>query len=382
MPKLASRFSSTVAPLLCPRTRTFSLSIVAKPPMSARSSLTRRSPCSSSKSEQTWVMKSLMCGRFGSRASLTLSIAVMDCSPKNTLSLFTFPSSLFALHWSSESPVIEHFREELLEILAFDDLVDEAVLLEIFGGLEVGRKLLVNRVLDHAPSGESDQRLRLGDVDVAEHRIRRAHAARGGIGQDAHVGKPRFLEARDRRGRLRHLHERENALVHAGAARGREEDQRTPLGDRLLAGAGDAFAGAGSERAAHEPEVHDAEHHRVLADLGRAHDDGLGFPRFRNRLLDLGLVGTGRIVKLEMVGIGHGAEDLRERAFVSHLSDALAGREPAVVVAFRADAVVFFPDRLLEMALARGADRPQRLGRRNLRFLGFGFVPGHVFLPL
>ena len=76
MPKFASTFSSTVAPLWWPSTRHFTPSIVAKPAMRPRSSFTSRSPCSSSKSLQMYWMKSIRCGRFASRANFTLSIAV------------------------------------------------------------------------------------------------------------------------------------------------------------------------------------------------------------------------------------------------------------------------------------------------------------------
>ena len=73
--------------------------VVFRQKAAARSSLTRRSPWSSSKSEQTFLMKSPMCGRAGSRASLTQSIAVF----------------IFAI---SEPPVIEHLRDEFLKIFA------------------------------------------------------------------------------------------------------------------------------------------------------------------------------------------------------------------------------------------------------------------------
>jgi hypothetical protein len=46
--------------------------------------------------------------------------------------------------------------------------------------------------------GEPDERLRLGDVQVAEHREARRHAAGRGVGQDRDVGQARAVEPRER----------------------------------------------------------------------------------------------------------------------------------------------------------------------------------------
>ena len=58
-----------------------------------------------------------------------------------------------------------------------------------------------------------------------EHRVGRRDAARRRVRQDRDVRDPRLGQARERRGDLPHLHEREDALLHARAARGRDDDQ-------------------------------------------------------------------------------------------------------------------------------------------------------------
>ena len=68
--------------------------------------------------------------------------------------------------------------------------------------------------------GEADERLRLGEDDVAQPGERGRDAAGRRMEHHRDVGLLHLAEARDGRGGLRHLHQREDALLHAGAARG------------------------------------------------------------------------------------------------------------------------------------------------------------------
>ena len=74
-------------------------------------------------------------------------------------------------------------------------LEQELAALESFG------QLLADRLLDDARAGEADQRLRLGDVEIAEHREARRHAAGRRIGEHGDVGQPRPIEPRRARRR-------------------------------------------------------------------------------------------------------------------------------------------------------------------------------------
>ena len=72
----------------------------------------------------------------------------------------------------------------------------------------------------HARAGEADERVRLGDVDVADRGERREHAAGRRVGQDEMNGTPAVAQALERGERLGQLHQRERALLHPRAARG------------------------------------------------------------------------------------------------------------------------------------------------------------------
>ena len=74
------------------------------------------------------------------------------------------------------------------QLVAMHHHVDHAVLLEIFGALEALGQLLADGLLDHARARKADQRARLGDMHVAEHRVGRGDAAGGRIGQHHDVG--------------------------------------------------------------------------------------------------------------------------------------------------------------------------------------------------
>ena len=60
------------------------------------------------------------------------------------------------------------------------------------------------------------------------------HASRRGIGQHRDVGEPRAIEASEGAGDLRHLHQRERAFHHPGAAGAADDDDGAAALDRLL----------------------------------------------------------------------------------------------------------------------------------------------------
>ena len=74
------------------------------------------------------------------------------------------------------------------------------------------------------------------------------------------IGQARFLQLGDGDGRLGHLHQRQDALLHARAAGGGDDDIGAFVRDRG-AGAGDeGGADRHPHRAAHEGEILDADH--------------------------------------------------------------------------------------------------------------------------
>jgi hypothetical protein len=75
----------------------------------------------------------------------------------------------------------QQFGQAIAQLAAVADLVDGTVLEQEFRTLEAFRQLFAHGLLDHARAGEADQRLRLGDVDVAQHRERGRHAAGGRV---------------------------------------------------------------------------------------------------------------------------------------------------------------------------------------------------------
>ena len=89
-------------------------------------------------------------------------------------------------------------RDRRLHLAPIDDQIEHAVLEQELAALESLGQLLPDRLLDDARAGEADERLRLRDVHVAEHREARGHAAGRRIGQDRDVGEPRAIEPRQR----------------------------------------------------------------------------------------------------------------------------------------------------------------------------------------
>src|SRR6266542_256368 len=313
IPKLRAMFSSGDAPFCSPTMTTGRPSRSAIPPTIAGSSRKPRSPCSSLKRSKTRPMISSVCGRWMLRAACTASHGLArDTSCAGSVMRFAstgrwpLPSTVRLLPTRRSSidnleapPQVlrcraerrQEERQPLAQLRPRHDLVDEAPLEEELRLPESRRQLLTDGPTRHAFAGETDERAGLGEDDVPERRVRREDAARGGVGDDAHVGQASLIEPRERSEDLRHLHQRDRAFLHACATRRRHDHQRSALRQRALGGAGDLLANDRAHRAAHELEVHDGEDHRVVPDRRLAGDDRVLLAALRLRGRDALRVG-------------------------------------------------------------------------------------------
>ena len=125
-------------------------------------------------------------------------------------------------------------------------------------------------------TGKADQRAGLGDMDVAEHGVGGGHAAGGGVGQHHDIGELRLAQLLHRDGGARHLHQREDAFLHARAAGGGEQNERRPALDRSAHGGDHRFARGRAERAAEEVEILRGGHDPLAFEPPRAGKHGIG----------------------------------------------------------------------------------------------------------
>jgi hypothetical protein len=65
----------------------------------------------------------------------------------------------------------QHIRDERLQFLSGNDLVQKTVFQDEFGGLEAFGEVLSDGFFDDAWTGEADQSARFGDVQVAQHGV-------------------------------------------------------------------------------------------------------------------------------------------------------------------------------------------------------------------
>jgi hypothetical protein len=254
------------------------------------------------------------------------------------------------------------------------------VLEEELGALETFGELLTDGLLDDAGASETNQRLRLGDVEVTQHGEAGGDAAGGGIGHHGDVGDFLIVETREASGDLGELHQAGDALHHARAARGRDDDQRMARGQRSIDSAGDGFADHSAHAAADEAVLHDAEDDVVLVELADGVDDGV---------VEAGLllgVGEALLVTLqigEFERIGGAQFEIDE--FVAGLEQVLdAGTcvDAEVMATLGADLLVGVQLGFEDDLAATGASDPQAFGAdRLLRVVDdlvvLAFEPGH-----
>jgi len=244
------------------------------------------------------------------------------------------------------------------ELGPIDDAVNEAVLEEEFGPLEAGRQLLGDGSGCHAGTGKADERVRLGKVHVAEHRVGGKDPPGRPIAHDADVRDAGHTQALERRDGLRELHERERALLHPGAPGGGDHDEGDPLGQRILGGPGDLLAHDGAHRAAHESEVHDANGDG--SSLDQADPAGRSVPQPGRELGCRDSLGVGLLVhETERIDGLQAGVALLERSLVEEELETRRGRKAEVVAAGRAHPVGLVELLVEEHLRARRAFRPQ-----------------------
>ena len=161
-------------------------------------------------------------------------------------------------------------RDGRAQIVAMHHHVDHAMGKQVFGSLKTFRQLLADSLFNDARAGEADQRAGLGDVHVAEHRVRGGDSAGRRIGQNDDIGLPCLLQLLHGDGGARHLHQRKNAFLHARAARGGKQHERAAFFHRGVEALDDRFARGHAERAAHEVEILNGRHHGQTVELAVA----------------------------------------------------------------------------------------------------------------
>ncbi len=253
---------------------------------------------------------------------------------------------------------------------AGDDQVEEAVLEEELGALEVFGQFLGNGALDDAPAGKADQRAGLRDQEVAEAGEAGGDAAGRRVGEHGDVEQAGLVVTADRGRGLGHLHQGDDALLHAGAAGGREDDDRQALLGGALEQAGDLFADDGTHRGHHEAAVHGRSQAGQALDGDAGADDGLGEAGALLEGGELFLVAG----KADRVGAGQAGVELLDRILVRHQRDALPGVEAVVEAAVRADRLHALEVVAEHGAAAARAAHPQVVGNRTRLSRSRGFL--------
>ena len=244
------------------------------------------------------------------------------------------------------------------------DLVDHAVLEQILGALKPVRQLFVDRLLDDPRAGKADDRAGLGERDVADHREGRRDAAGRRIGQHDDVGQPRLLDHVGGDDRARHLHQRQHALLHARAARGRNDDQRRLLQDGELGGGEHGFAGGHAHRSAHERELESGDDRRHAADPPVRDDDRVAAGAER-RLPFLQPVGVAfAVAESQRIDDRPRQFDPGKAAVVEQHLEAPLGADAQMMAAIAADVKIGFELAIKQHLLAARAFVPEIVRHR------------------
>lgn len=253
--------------------------------------------------------------------------------------------------------------QRLLQRIARHHHVEHAVFHQVLGALEALGQGLTDGGLDHPLAGKADQGPGFGDVDVADHGEGGGDAAGGRVGEDHDIGQAGFLHPVDGDRGAGHLHQRQRAFLHAGTARGGEDDQRTLLLHGDGGGLDQAFAHAHAHRSAQEIEIEHRNHGRHAADAALAHLDGVGLVG-----LGLGLAQTVGIAlavaEAQRIGRHLRGVDPVIGVVVEQHGEPLLRRQAHVMSAIGADMQIFHQIAVEDHLLAGRALVPEIVRRR------------------
>src|SRR5690554_5206362 len=195
----------------------------------------------------------------------------------------------------------ERLRDASAELKPWDDRVEHAVFQQKLRSLKAFGEFLPDGLLDDARPRKSDERARLGEVHIAEESKTCGDAPRRRIAQIRDERNARFAEEADGAHALGHLHEREGALLHPGAPRGRKNDERTLGFGSALHGPREFFTDHRSHRSAEKLKTKDDEFDRPSFEFPFAREQRIVGAAFADGLSDA--LGIGLLID-KAQGIG------------------------------------------------------------------------------
>src|SRR5690606_16718244 len=163
-----------------------------------------------------------------------------------------------------------------------------------------------------------------------------ADAAGGGIGDEDDVRQTGFLDLGHGNRGAGHLHQREDAFLHARTAGSRNDDQRRTITDREPRSLQERLADGDTHRAAEEGEIEDGDDRPMTADPSRRHQHSILVAGLALRLLQAIGVALG-VAELERVDRNRRQLGQVVLALVEQHAEPALGVETHVVPAVRAD---------------------------------------------
>lgn len=124
---------------------------------------------------------------------------------------------------------------------AVDDSVEHSGSIDEFGGLKIVGDFEDLGLSADSGTGESDEGFGFGDDDIGDGGVAGENSGHGWIGENGDVGDAVLAAFINGGGGFGHLHEAQEAFLHAGSAGGAEDDNWALAFDAAFEGSGDFF---------------------------------------------------------------------------------------------------------------------------------------------
>ena len=154
----------------------------------------------------------------------------------------------------------QNLRQHLFRLFSWQNPIHKPMLHQKLRPLEPFRQFLSYCLLNNPRSRKPNQRMRLRQNNIPQHRPARRHAARRRVRQHTHIQKPRITVSFQRRRRLRHLHQRNNPLLHPRPSRARKQNHRQRELRRPLHRPRNLLPNSLTHTGHHKPAITDPDH--------------------------------------------------------------------------------------------------------------------------
>ena len=233
---------------------------------------------------------------------------------------------------------LQNLSKRLLQILTSYNIIHKTMLHKKLRSLKSLRKLLTDRLLDHARSGKTDQRSWFCQDNISQHCKACRHTTGRRFCQDRYIQKSGFTVTLQCCRSLCHLHQRCDPLLHSGTSRTGKDNNRELFLSSTLHRSGNLFTDSPAHTRHQKSSVADRDHGISAAYLAFSCDYSFSESGFLLKCLHLFRI----TFVINRISTDQIVIPLFKRSLINYHLDSAVCMHTEISSALRTDIVSFF----------------------------------------